>query len=321
MQFKNYGIHMYGVMANLLKTSLEHAPSAERAEARKAFAGVLASHALMAGGLTLIADPLRLVGGLYDWITGAQHPHDYQADVRGFLSDTFGPELGEIVARGVPHAVGIDIHNRVGLSNLLELPEIDSFDSKGFISAVGTMLTGASGEDALNMVNGIKQMWNGDYLKGSEALLPRIIADPMKAYGLAENGVPGTKGGQGLPASRISTGDVLARAVGFQPSDVTEYREGREAVQQAMQETKSTRNSLISGWVQAVGDDRGAVMAQIRQFNEQNPGEAIQMPQLVRALQAARTARVQPGSFGLRLPPKTAATLARAGRFANVGAS
>jgi hypothetical protein len=111
-QFKQYGLHMYSLMANLARSSMHGATPAERTEARRAFAGILAGHALMAGGLTLVADPLRYIGGAYDMVTGSQRPHDYENDVRGFLAENFGPELGEILSRGLPHLAGIDIHNR-----------------------------------------------------------------------------------------------------------------------------------------------------------------------------------------------------------------
>ena len=318
-QFKQYGIHMYGVIANLAHESLKNAPSAERREARKALAGILATHALMAGGLTIIADPLRLVGGIYDWMTGATHPHDYQNDVRNFLADTFGPEAGELISRGLPHALGIDLHHRVGLSNLLELPDLDSFDSKGLIKAVGTMAAGAAGQDAANMVQGATRLWHGD-MGGFQDLVPRVLRDPLKAVALADNGVMDSRGRQLATSDQVGTGGVLAQALGFTPSVASEAREGQAAVREAQQDAKEARGKLISAWV-AAGPGRADVSTQIRQFNQANPAQPITMPQLVNALAAqARARQQQPGanSFGLRLPPKGAALLARAGRFANV---
>ena len=320
-QFKQYGIHMYGVMANMLREGLHGADAQTRREARKAFAGVLATHALMAGSLTLLSDPLRLIGGLYDWVTGATGPHDYENDVRGFLSDTFGPELGEIIARGAPHAVGIDIHRRVGLANLMELPDLDSFDSKGILKALATMATGAAGEDAATMIGGMSKALRGDIQGGLTDLVPRVFRDPLKAMALADHGVVDTRGRPGLSPDKIGLTGVLAQAAGFQPSSVSEYREGRAAVQEAMQEAKTERGSLMNGWLAADGDDRAAVMTQIRQFNAAHPGEAITMPQLVAAMRQ-RAQAAMPGTaqnFGLRLPAKDAAQLAQAGHFANIG--
>jgi hypothetical protein len=320
-QFKQYGIHMYGVMANMLRESLHGADPQTRREARRAFAGILATHALMAGSLTLLSDPLRLIGGLYDWVTGAQGPHDYENDVRGFLSDTFGPELGEIVARGVPHAVGIDIHRRVGLANLLELPDLESFDAKGIEKMLATMAMGASGEDASTMAQGIHKGLQGDWVGAVHDMVPRVLRDPLTALQRADNGVVDSKGHVGLPADKISTFATIAQAVGFQPAEVSEFREGQAAVREAQQEAKTARSSLVSAWLEAEGDDRAAVMSSIRQFNATHPGQAITMPQLVSALRQRAQVAHQPAtqSFGLRLPPKAAAALAQAGRFANIG--
>jgi hypothetical protein len=74
----------------------------------------------------------------------------------------------------------------------------------------------------------------------------------------------------------------------------------------------------MSAWLGAQGDDRAAVMSQIRQFNEDNPFEPITMPGLLNALRARQQQTQRPGGFGLRLPPAAAALLAQSGRFANV---
>lgn len=317
-QFKNYGIHMYSMMANLVKESIHGATKQERGEARKAFAGILATHAVMAGSLTLIGDPLRWIGGAYDFATGADKPHDYENDVRRWAESAFGPEMGEIITRGVPHAAGIDIHRRVGLANLLEPPELKSFDKKGFAEAVASAMTGAAGDDATTMAAGLGKMLHGDIMGGLQAIVPRVIRDPMKAYGLATSGVTDSKGKTILPASKISSGAVAAQAVGFQPSQVTEFREGRAAVQEAQQEASSERGKLMASMMQ--GGDHSEIIQRVRDFNQANPGQAITYSQLLQSQQRARKAAQQPvGSFGLKLPTKAAATLSKAGSFANVG--
>lgn len=317
-QFKQYGIHMYSMMANLVHTWQHGAKSAERREARRAFAGVLATHAMMAGALTLIGDPLRWIGGAYDFITGADKPHDYENDVRGWISDAFGPELGEIIARGVPHAAGIDIHRRVGLNNLLEPPELKSFDKAGFAEAVAAAMTGAAGEDATVMAGGMSKMLHGDLLGGLKDLVPRVIRDPMKAIDLANKGVTDSRGKTILAPDKISAGNVAAQAVGFQPARVSEFREGRFALMQARDEARSQRSSLINNWLSADPDDRAPVMTDIRHFNQAHSGQPITISQLLQAQQRQRKAAQQPANtFGLKMTPAQTKNLSPLGRFAN----
>ncbi len=323
MQFKNYGIHQYGMMANLVRASMQGATKAERWEARKAFAGVLATHAAMAGTLTLLADPLRLIGGAYDWATSAKSPHDYENSVRGWMSDTFGPELGQVIARGLPEAAGIDIHRRVGLSNMLELPDINTFDAKGYTTALMQIMSGATAENFGNEAAGVSKLLQGDP-SGFQLVVPRPIRDMMKAANLATTGVTNSKTGQvELPASQISTGSVIAQGLGFQPSRVSEFREGHYAVQEAMQEAQQARSGLTQKFLQADPADRTDVWAEIQQYNAQNPTAPIQYQSLLRALNqrmvVARQAAANPGSFGVRLPRGDTSALTSAGRFANVG--
>lgn len=320
MQFKNYGLHMYGVMANLAKESFDKTSSAaERSEARKAFAGVMVTHALMAGGMTWIADPLRYLGGAYDWAFGDDDkPHDYQNDVRGWLADMFGPTVGEIMARGLPHAAGIDIHNRVGLNNMLSVPELKSFDKKGFMEMIAAGMTGAAGEDAAAIAGGLSKMMHGDIGGGITDALPRVARDVAKAIRMSgDEGLTDPRGKTILPADKISLYDLAVQSAGFQPSVVSEAREGRQAVQEAMTERRDARSKLVQKWLRGNADGRADVMSDIREWNAEHPAQRITMQQLLS--EANQRKKGSPEDFGLRLPRKGAAEFRDAGRFANTG--
>jgi hypothetical protein len=319
MQFKQYGINMYSVMANLVQASIHNAPGPERTEARKAFAGILATHAMMAGvfALPFVGDPLRYVGGLYDLITRTK-PHDYENDVRRWIADAFGPELGEIVSRGLPHIAGIDIHRRVGLSNLLEVPELKSFDKKGFAELVAAAMTGAAGDDATAIAGGMMKVVQGDVMAGVKAMVPRVVRDPMKAAGLATSGVTDSKGKTILPASKLSGGDVAAQALGFQPARVSEFREGRNAVLEAREEATVARTRALNAFTTASPSGRTSALKEVQDYNRGNPQAPITYAQLMSALKRQAQTTQNPGAFGLSLPKKSAHTLSKQGSFANV---
>ena len=295
---------MYSMMANLAHESIKGATREERMEARKAFAGILVTHSMMAGSLTLLGDPLRWIGGAYDWATGAQQPHDYENDARQWISDTFGPELGEVISRGLPHLAGIDIHSRVGLANLLEFPDLKSFDKKGYLGAIASMMTGASGEDAATMAGGMSKMWNGQIMDGLKDFVPRVIRDPMKAAALSDKGVTDSTGKTVLPASKISAASVAAQAAGFQPSQVTEFREGASPCRRPRPRTASAPHGTHPG-LKADPEDREDAMDSIHAFNRGHPGEKITVEQLLQQKQAAaksaKALTANPGSFGLKL--------------------
>jgi hypothetical protein len=262
----------------------------------------------MAGSLGVIGDPLKLMSTAYDLFTGASRPSDFEADSRGFLSDTFGQTLGEIIARGVPHALGVDVSHRVGLSNLLEIPSLESYDGKGFLKWLGAAATGASGEDASTMAGGLVKMRQGDIVGGLQAMVPRVLRDPIKAVEQAD-----ATTGPSIPAY-----EMVEQAIGFRPQAVSEYQEGKQAVYAAKQDLQDQRTALVKAWVGADTAGRTDAMSQVQQFNAANPGYEISPAQLFGALRQSRVQAAAQGGFGLRLTPQQLASAGKAGRFANV---
>lgn len=319
MQFKNYGLHMYGVMANLAHQSMHGASKADKREARIALAGILATRSLMAGTLTLVADPLRYVMGLYDWITGADRPHDYQADLRLWIAEAFGPTLGEVFSRGLPRAAGMDWSRRTGMGNMLNMPDIQSYDMSGYMTAMATAMSGVAAQDALKMAEGAQKIINGDVSKGIIDFIPvRMARDMVKAGMLNAEGVTDPSGRTIMDPERLSAGNIASQALGFQPARVAEFREQRNAIAQARKEREVERGRLTNRYVTADPSDRADVMDRVREYNRQHPGDPITVAQLRRAVNRQRQTVQDPKTAGLHLPKRAARDLIERGSFANV---
>src|SRR5262249_11778404 len=181
-----YGVHQIANMANLVK---EMATGENKLEATRAFATLLATHAMTAGVITTVADPLRWGGGLYDWITGAQRPVDRQAAIQRGLTDMMGPYWANVLGRGLPQMMGIDLHRRVGMENMLEMPDLKAFTVDGFADALFHLATGATGEELTGMAGGATSAFSGDIGGVIKSMLPRPIRDAYKAEQLATKGV------------------------------------------------------------------------------------------------------------------------------------
>ncbi|HWW19991.1 MAG TPA: hypothetical protein VNZ06_04235, partial [Steroidobacteraceae bacterium] len=134
----------------------------------------------------------------------------------------------------------------------------------------------------------------------------------------SQQGVTDSTGKTILPPEAIGTGGVAAQALGFQPSVVTEFREGRNAALEAREEAQSARSSLVNRYLAATPIDRHAIQSEINQFNADpmHRGMAITVDQLLRDEASRRKQAREP--FGLKLPAKAARTLGQAGAFANV---
>jgi DNA-binding transcriptional MerR regulator len=311
MQFRNYGIHM----TNVLTVLARQAAHGDK-ESMKALAGVIGLHALTAGVFagTPVGDLLRYGGGAYDMANGAKEPHDYEAAGRRHLSDWLGPEIGELVSRGLPHALGIDVHRRVGLSNMLEMPDLQSFDAKGFATALGKMATPASIGDVGDIFAGASKLIQDHDPSGLSALLPREFRDVSKAVQLARKGVTTQTGKPVLGADKLGTGDIIAQGLGFQPSRVSEAREGRATMMETIREEGEARGKLIKAFTEASdAGDRSAVRAKVNAYNAEHRQRPITMSQLLQAKQKGSTTV---GTFGVKVPKGSQA--AQSGRFANV---
>lgn len=96
--------------------------AAERAEARKTLAGLLAMHAAAAGalGLPLVSTLLAaasMIGGDDD------DPWDAEAAMKNMLADAFGAKAAEVMAHGLSRLTPWDISGRVALDRLI-LPDV-----------------------------------------------------------------------------------------------------------------------------------------------------------------------------------------------------
>jgi hypothetical protein len=320
MQFKLYGLNEHWVLANLARDMISRSTDpTTRKEAILAFTGTVMAHSMMAGALTWYADPARYLGGLYDLITG-QKPQDRTLMARKWLADTIGPTAGELFGRGLPRALGIDLSHRLGVENMLNIPELNGFTKKDLTMFAGQLALGASGENAEGVVTGFFKAVQGDIYGGVKDMLPRIIRDPLKAAGLATKGVEDSRGKQTLAPDKLSTADIVAQAVGFTPASVAEARSGRQAVLQARERLHDERTQLTTRWMEADPEDRPAVMSEIRQWNANpaNTASRITMQQLLQTLHQRKQDERKQGAFGLRLPKKGAQQLIDAGSFANI---
>jgi hypothetical protein len=313
MQFKRYGLHMYAMMGTLIKESMRAGTKDERWEARKSLAYLMASHAMMAGVLGLpTTDAIRYLGGAWDLIHG-RDPHNYENSMRAAIAHVVGPQMGELISRGLPHALGFDVHRRVSLNNLMEMPELSNFGKKGITEALMHLVTGATGENLANIMEGAGKLAQGDF-GGLKNALPRVIRDPYKAIQLASKGVTDSKGQTILPPSKLSYGDYALQAAGFQPARVSEFREGRNAVLEARQEQSAERSQLETRWMEGSPSERASAWQAIVAYNATHPTARITRDQL---LQQEKAGKKSGATMGLRLPKKGAAALMQAGSFAN----
>lgn len=269
--------------------------SARRAESRKFLAGHFAAMTALAGTLglpfaTVFASAIEKVFGSED------EPFDATAAYRNFLNSIFGKGVGEVVARGLPRALGFDISRRAGEQDLLPGSEIIS--NKGTWTEAVQNSTGRSIGAAPNMIlsvlDGGSQVAHGDVLSGMKAILPVALKNPIEAYRMTTDGYINSRGTK-LPMTPGAAA-IMWQLLGFAPSGKAEYSEARGDQQARFAALTQRATSLRQGIVRALtnGDqDRArSLISDAQTFDADNPSFAM-IPSLASSLQKQQQAQAQ----------------------------
>lgn len=266
-----------------------------RTEAQRFLVGHFTVMTALAGSLglpfaTVFASVLeRIVGDDDD-------PFDATAEWRNFLARIFGPDVGEVLARGLPRAFGVDLSQRAGEQNLLPFSDLLA-DKRSWKDAVADNVgrgIGAAPSMAISVLDGGSQIANGDVLGGMKAILPTFLKNPVEAYRMSDEGYVDSKGNK-LPLSP-KAGAMLWQLLGFSPAEKAEYSEARGDQAARRGELGRAAKMLSSKIVRAMseGDQDGArdLITQAIQFDHDNPAFAV-IPGLSGAMQRQQKATAQ----------------------------
>ena len=313
MQYKLYGMHMYSVMGNLVRQAAYR--PAERAEALKALAGLVATHSILAGATaTMFGLPVVAVLGAWDMLHGKEKPHDYEVDLRRWITAVGGETVGRFASSGVLGLAGVSQQNTLKLSNMVNVPELRSFDKAGMGQFILQAMSGASGSVAQQVFQGMHDFTSGNFAKAGKELLPRVIGDPIKAYGYATQGVTDTRGRTIAPPSQIGAGSIATTALGFNPTDITLDRQRRYAEESLKNEVQYARQQAVDRYVTSGGRD----MSGVRSFNanrDYSQIEPLTYKQLQDELNKNRQRGMRPQLYGMIPPKRTEQRFIRETRF------
>jgi hypothetical protein len=298
-QFMSYSMQMIEKLHGEMLDSFagpRAGESAEVAASRKSAArtyliGHTAAMTTLAGTLGL---PFATVGAAVleklvraSGVTG-QKDWDATAAYRDFLSDALGKNMGEIVARGLPRAIGIDMSGRLGEQNLLPMSGFIA-NKASWKDAVGDEANSAAGAMPSmfgNFMGGAAKFADGDWSGGMKEILPTALKNPVEVYRMATQGYVDSKGNR-LPLNPHAS-DYLAQLLGYTPADKAEYMEARadqmERSNVLQQRGGAIKTDLLQGMM---AHDSGRVQSSLdraRAFDQANPGFMI-APTLGRALQ------------------------------------
>lgn len=276
--FKQYSQQMtYMLWRNAYMAMKGESPEVRR-EARRLLQGILTMHFLAAGSLGLplgafgISTILLPITGMF--MDDDDDPWDWEVEYRNLLAETFGTKGGEVIAHGALRAAlpWADFASRVGLGDLWFRPPAREMEGRAEVEAWMQTLAGPVFGYVGNMGTSAKLISEGNFGRGVEAMMPKMVSAPLKAIRYGSDGVKSMKGDDlGI---HLDPADIVFTAAGFNPSDVSEMYESRNAVKNREHLLTMRRQQIINEWYQArkAGDFEGVSEAQqkARGFNQAN---------------------------------------------------
>lgn len=274
--FQQYSFQSMELLARLTRDAFSKAnpniTKGQRDEARQALGALTLTTAAIAGGLGL---PFaNVIAAVADGILGDDDdPMDSRAAVRKWLSDVFGKDVGEIIARGVPRALGVDVSSRAGWQDILpgsrfltDKRKMEDALKDGALSAYGPAVN--AGVDVLV---GASYLAEGRVLDAAIQGLPLALRNPAKAYKLSQGGFT-TKTDSELPLD-VNGFDVFSQGLGFTPAKKAEQSEANFAFKVRDAQLKDQQAKIARGIYRGVerGEELPEALERYREFAAKNP--------------------------------------------------
>lgn len=299
MMFKMYGQGMYAlILSNAMKGLVGKAKTkAERNEARRILAGVITTHSMAAGVLGGVAmEPVRAALWLfYNAWADDEDEMDLDRSIREFLAEYLGNDWAEVIARGLPRAIGLDLSGRVGLDNMAMMGMRDSRSvEEGFIQFIislgGPIL--AAGQ---KVARGLDYLEKGETTKAVENMTPKFMRDALKTWRMYDDGMTDYNGNTILGASKMDNTDLVYQALGFTPAITAETYESRRVQKRRDTKLRDKRKRLMQMWRRSENSPE-FFREVILPFNQRNRDYAISVGQLFQSKSEQR--RKERKTFG-----------------------
>ena len=270
LQFRKYAQKTYYLLGKQVAGMKRGDP-----EAYKAFAGLMATHFMIAGTLGLPLEPLRaamLAAGLLG-ITDAKYD-DLEQNVRRGASAVFGKLGGEIFARGPARLLGIDLASRMGLDGLVMQPiDPKTMKKDDLYAYFAKSFAGAPADFILDASQGFQALGRGDVDEALRLLVPlKIFADSIQAYQMTTQGKQSAGGRE--QARQWTALEGATKVLGFTPATVAEEQEQSFAIRGDQKVLRDQRQKLIGDWIKAQPADRDYQWQAILQWNKGQPKNA-----------------------------------------------
>jgi hypothetical protein len=260
LQFRKFQLIQIAFYAKLLRDAFTN--PAERAVAMRTLAFSLGHTAVFAGmmGLPGYAAIAAILGAFGD----EDEPYDLTADMRQAL----GPEWADLVMRGAPTLVGVDLSGKIGAGNMLSIMPFSDADlgtTAGRAEAFGTLVGGASLGMVSRVADGMGLILSGDYYKGIERTMPKGVSDALKAGRQAAEGMTRRNGDVVLPADEINAISAILTGLGVPSVKEAVVYERQNRMRDVTENFQDRTTRVKNDYVRAVKDNDAAAKQSARE--------------------------------------------------------
>lgn len=199
--------------------------------------------------------------------------------LRDTVKDIFGDDLGDVLTYGLSAKSGIDLHGRLGTSNLIpgtglfKMSNKDkSRDMAEFAGALGGVLT--------QFQTAIGKAQSGDIMGKSGALAsmaPVAIKNALQGAEMAQTGE--YRDTRGRKVQDVDLIDSLVKTLGFQPQQIAAESRRIQAIQQDKGMMDAVKAAITERWADGIAEKDQEAISKAREalkdWNEKNPDTII----------------------------------------------
>jgi hypothetical protein len=221
------------------------------------------------GGLPFEEDAEDIIDTIGQWLGFGTNASKTLGNA---ASSVFGERTADILLKGAASQMGIDLHSRFGMGNLipgtgaLKLSSIDK--SRDAVEVFGPAASVVQG-----VAKALENLATGHEWRAAMAVAPNAIKNLDKGVTMAATGYgEDEKGRRTVPTNEL---EALSKAIGFNPKAVADYGQIKRDIAQDNRMVQVKREEFTSAISDAIlsGDTeaRKEAMAAVRQWNLDNP--------------------------------------------------
>jgi hypothetical protein len=202
---------------------------------------------------------------LYGLVFGDEdEPDNPELAMRRAIGDD---TLADLLVKGIPAAMGVDVSGKIGMGQMLSiLPYTDIDFSKAGVAQAGyALLTGPFGGLTLKAADGLSLIGQGSYYKGIEQMMPTGLAQVMKGYRFAAEGVTSRTDDVLISPDEVSTLEAFMVALGLPTKQFTDKQFLQSAKFEYDQFYNDKASEIKRAYARAYRKGDGAALSEARQ--------------------------------------------------------